>query len=641
VPERNAPEQLTRDGQPLFTRGASFRAATYNPETRTVRVSLGTGAPVLRYDWASDRTYTEVLSMDPTHVRLERMNGGAPFLTDHRQWSTEAVIGRFVAGTVAIVDGELVGDVRLSKAARNADTTGDIVDGILADTSVGYRIYRMEITRDETTNEETRTAVDWEPVEGSVVPVPADTTGGIRSADQTVPPAGDTRATPGATTPKEVQTMDETQMEALRAEGAKAEATRQTGIRALAEKASLTETDVRALLDDSAVTVESAGVRMWDIRAAKDAADPVRSQRIEAGRDAGDAQFRAIAEAVEHQAGVRTLADVVEPGRGLARKSLADLARMNLEAKGIRSAGLGDSEAIRMAIRAVAGHTTGDFSSVFSTVGYKSLMGMYTLANEYNWWKDLGRRSDFSTLNTRTIVKMTGMGGLPTVNEGADYQGVTQYDSAETINPLPKTGGELRLTFEMEGRDDLGAFTRCAAELGKTMQIGEHLKALAAIQANMADGEAVCSAAHANLSTSGGAPDLTKIAELDAKLRAATDGHLVTPHVIGTAGKVLLIPVAQRTTVEQLYSDRLYAADPADCPTVPLSAENRRAVPGLTTKYFLCTANPLGMEYGWYQGGPTVTQYAEEKSDSLIWHARNVFGIGVIRHQDFASNPGQ
>ena len=81
----DAPEQLTRDGQPLLTRGATIRGgASYNPETRTVPVSLGTGAPVLRYDWNTDRNYTEVLSMDPAHVRLQRMNGGAPFLTDHR-----------------------------------------------------------------------------------------------------------------------------------------------------------------------------------------------------------------------------------------------------------------------------------------------------------------------------------------------------------------------------------------------------------------------------------------------------------------------------------------------------------------------------------------------------------------------------
>ena len=97
---------------------------------------------------------------------------------------------------------------------------------------------------------------------------------------------------------------------------------------------------------------------------------------------------------------------------------------------------------------------------------------------------------------------------------------------------------------------------------------------------------------------------------------------------------------ASRTVVEQLYSDKLFASDPTDCPTVPLLPANRRAVPGLTTKYFLCTANQLALEYGWYEGGPTVTQYPEWKSDSLIWHCRDIFGIGVIRHQDFACDSG-
>ena len=636
----DAPEQLTRDGQPLLTRGATIRGgASYNPETRTVPVSLGTGAPVLRYDWNTDRNYTEVLSMDPAHVRLQRMNGGAPFLTDHRAYSTEAVVGRFVKGNVRIEGGELVGDVRLSRAKRHEDTVGDIVDGILCDTSVGYKVYRWEITKDEISGAETRTAVDWEPVEGSVVPVPADTTGGIRSASDTV----DNRGTPGGSADNHTEDHDmiDEEKAALRAEGvaqekarAEAEEGRKTGIRALMSKAGLDESDVRSMLDDDKVSVDQAATRMWDIRAAKDGKDPNRSQQITIVRDAGDTQFRAIAAAVESRAVQTALPDFAQHLRG---KSIADLARENLRVKGFRADGLSPIDAFVQACRAVAGHTTGDFSSVFANVGYKSLNAMYQIADEYSWWKDIGRREDFTTLYPRYVVKMTGMGVLPSVNEGANYQGVTQYDAHETIDPLPKTGGELRITFEMVERDDLSAFQRAAAEFGKTARVTEATKALAAIQANMSDGHAVCSTEHTNYVGSGGAPDLDRIAALDALLRNATDGN---GHVIGSGGKVLLLPVASRTVVEQLYSDKLFASDPTDCPTVPLLPANRRAVPGLTTKYFLCTANQLALEYGWYEGGPTVTQYPEWKSDSLIWHCRDIFGIGVIRHQDFACDSG-
>ena len=47
-------------------------------ETRTIEVVLSTGAAVRRRDPWSDKAYDEVLSLDPAHVDLTRLNGGAP-----------------------------------------------------------------------------------------------------------------------------------------------------------------------------------------------------------------------------------------------------------------------------------------------------------------------------------------------------------------------------------------------------------------------------------------------------------------------------------------------------------------------------------------------------------------------------------
>jgi hypothetical protein len=637
-----ASKPLIRDGQPLLTRASQVRAASYNPETRTVLVSLGTGAPVERFDWRTGQTYIEILSLEPGAIRLDRLNGGAAFLESHNQADVKAVVGRFVKGSVRIEDGELVGEVRLSRAARHADTVADIIDGILGSTSVGYVVHRWDITRDEDTGIETRTASDWEPHEGSVVPVPADPTGGIRSPDPAHPtntaPDPDGPATRTAP-PKEEPPMSMQNEDALRAareEGARAEAARQTEIRAAAMKVGLNDADIRSMLDDAAVTPDAARAQILDLIAERATKTEVRAQ-VNTGvtRDEGDNQIRALANAVEVKIGASSVADYA---RGVAGMRIPELARNYLRLRGIHTEGRSDREVCDIALRAPAAHSTSDFSAIFSNALNKKLQAAYTLSSDYTWWRDIATRQDFTDDRPRRIVSVSGLGVLPTITEGSEYQGLTQYDAYEEIEP-EKKGGEFRLTLEMMTRDDLSAFARQSLEFAKSCQYTEHTMALAALTANMSDGKAVCHADHNNLSTSGGAPDITKIAELDAMLRAQTDGN---GHVIGKGGTIGLFPVAQKVTVEQMYSDRVAYTDPADAPTVPLSASNRRYVPGLTTRYFLITGDPLAMEYGWVgtDGGPVVTQHPEYHNDSVVFHGRDWFGIGCVKFRDFACNPG-
>jgi len=626
---------ITRDGKPVETRAASFRPASYNPETRTITVSLGTGAPVLRYDWNADRNYTEILSMDPAHIRLDRMNGGAPLLRDHNSWSVDAVLGRFVKGSVRVEGGELIGDVRLSKAARNADTIGDVTDGILTDTSVGYWTYSWEITRDETTGIETRTCVDWEPMEGSIVPVPADTTGGVRAADKNVPIAPVQDAPVAPTTPErseEERTMTDQEMKALRDEGARAEAARQTEIRALPRPAGIEDADVEALARDANVTPADAGLRLLSLAAERAKKNEIRPQ-VDVTRDEADTLLRGITSAVEFKGGV--VADLPAAAADLRGLTVLDLAKRHLESRGVSVKGRTADEILGIAMRAEAGHTMGDFTSVFANVGNKKLQAAYTASSDYSWWKDLGTRADFPNSHPRYIVSLSGLGVLPTVTEGSDYEGVTQYDAHEIITPVKK-GAEFRYTLEMAKNDDLGAFLRQAAEFGKSCQVTEHTMALAAMTANMVDGYAVCSAEHSNYVSAGGAPTVARIAVIDALLRAQTDGNGT---VIGSGAKVGLFPIADRTVVEQMYSDRAVFTTVSDVPTVPLS---RRYVPGMSTVWFLGTGDPLAMEYGWMQGdgGPVVSQYPSYKNDAILFHARDWFGIGVVKYREFAKNAG-
>jgi hypothetical protein len=77
---------------PMFVREAPIRSVDL--AKRTVDLVWTTGARVKRYDWMRDRYYWEELSLDPKHVRMERLQSGkAPLLDSHARWDLRSVIG--------------------------------------------------------------------------------------------------------------------------------------------------------------------------------------------------------------------------------------------------------------------------------------------------------------------------------------------------------------------------------------------------------------------------------------------------------------------------------------------------------------------------------------------------------------------
>jgi hypothetical protein len=152
-----------------------FRAAvsTVNDNERTVEVRWSTGAGVKRYDYAG-ASYLEVLSLDPKHVRLDRLNNGAPVLNSHESNSLSRILGVVVEGSARVagpVDARA--KLRFSKRPDVEPFYQDVRDGIIGNVSVGYRVHKFEESRGKD-GSLVRTAVDWEPFEISLVPMGAD-----------------------------------------------------------------------------------------------------------------------------------------------------------------------------------------------------------------------------------------------------------------------------------------------------------------------------------------------------------------------------------------------------------------------------------------------------------------------------------
>jgi len=120
----------------------------------------------------------EILDHSPKSVRMDFMNSGrAPLLMYHDQRQQIGVIEKANIGADRI--GHAV--ARFGRTANATDALANVDDGIMANTSVGYRVHQMVLdsTRD---GEDIYRVTDWEPYEASLVGVPADPTVGVGRA---------------------------------------------------------------------------------------------------------------------------------------------------------------------------------------------------------------------------------------------------------------------------------------------------------------------------------------------------------------------------------------------------------------------------------------------------------------------------
>jgi hypothetical protein len=165
----------------------SVRAAvgSVNKDARTVDVVFSTGASVPRQDYWTGKRFNEVLSMDPAHVRLDRLNAGAPVLDAHSAYSVGDVLGAVQPNSAAVKDKKGTATLRFSKRDTVDPIFNDIADGIISNVSVGYRVYKYVEETPKDGGTPTRTAIDWEPFELSMVPMPADIGARVRSGDKT------------------------------------------------------------------------------------------------------------------------------------------------------------------------------------------------------------------------------------------------------------------------------------------------------------------------------------------------------------------------------------------------------------------------------------------------------------------------
>ena len=163
----------------LHRRAYSLDREGVDVDARSVSISLSSDAPV-------ERSFgTEILEHSAAAIDLEFLGSGrAPLLLDHDMRQQIGVIEEVLIDSDAR---KTRAKVRFGRGALADEVFTDVVDGIRANVSVGYRI--DEMSKDEGEDGTVFTATRWTPMEASIVSIPADQTVGVgRSASvETVP----------------------------------------------------------------------------------------------------------------------------------------------------------------------------------------------------------------------------------------------------------------------------------------------------------------------------------------------------------------------------------------------------------------------------------------------------------------------
>ena len=669
---------------PAMRRTAELAPNTADAQARTVEVVWSAGARVRRASFFGE-PYDEELSLDPAHVRLERLNAGAPFLKVHELGALDAVIGSVVPGSARLENGRGIALVRISERDDVEPIWRDIQAGHIRAVSIGYQVHRFEVSKPDGGRELWR-AVDWTPFEVSAVPVGADPAAGFRAQqslhdcvlhrrDASNTRQGASTMTNPTPTPAaaaaEPHATEETQMTDPTNTGAEPQA-RAVETRALPQAAPATPPDTEAIatraregerdrvstiydlagrlnlergfaedLVKRGVTVDESRRLILDQVAAR--SDETRTFPHVSiplgGRDERVTRRDAVANALLHRYSP-TLFQLDDSARQYRGMSLLELARESLTNAGVNTRGLSRDE---VATRSL--HSTSDFPEILSAVTNKTLRQAYeTYPRTFMLFCRQVLATDFKAMNR---VQLGEAPQLLEVGESGEFKRGTLGESKESYK-VKTYGRVVAITRQTLINDDLDAFTRIPAMYGNSIAQLESDVVWGIITANpaMADGNALFHTTHKNLAGTGTALAVDAVGAARAAMALQTGFDKKT--VLNIRPAFLIVPAALELKAEQLVAQNLVPADstkvvPQSIRTLSPISEPRLDAASPTAWYLAASPNQIDtIEYAYLEGQQGA--YIETRNgfdvDGVEIKCRLDFGAKAIDWRGLYKNPG-
>jgi hypothetical protein len=676
---------------PALRRSAELAPNSADTDARTVEVIWSAGARVRRSTLFGE-PYDEELSLDPTHVRLDRLNAGAPFLKVHEIDTLDAVIGSVVPGSARIENGRGVAQVRISERADVEPIWRDIQAGHIRAVSIGYQVHRFEVSKPDAARELWR-AVDWTPFEVSAVPVGADpaagfraqsdlatcvlhrrdvpptNTGAIPMTDKPNAPAAEATDQPSDTVATEDTTMTEPKTpvaepkvvssetraqpkpenpnmpvapdtEAVATRAREGERDRVSTIYDLAGRLNLERSFAEDLVKRGTDIGEARRLILDQVAAKSEETRTFSQVSIPlGGRNEAITRRDAVANALLHRYSP-TLFQLEDAARQYRGMTLLELARESLGNVGVNTRGLSRDE---VATRAL--HSTSDFPEILSAVTNKTLRQAYeAYPRTFMLFCRQVLATDFKAMHR---VQLGEAPQLLEVGESGEFKRGTLGESKESYK-VKTYGRVVAITRQTLINDDLDAFTRIPAMYGNSIAQLESDVVWGVITANpaMADGNALFHTTHKNLAGTGAALAVEAVGAARAAMAKQTGLDKKT--VLNVRPAFLIVPASLELKAEQMVAQNLVPAAtsnvvPQSIRTLAPISEPRLDAVSETAWYLAASPNQIDtIEYAYLEGQQGA--YIETRNgfdvDGVEIKCRLDFGAKAIDWRGLYKNPG-
>lgn len=286
---------------------------------------------------------------------------------------------------------------------------------------------------------------------------------------------------------------------------------------------------------------------------------------------------------------------------------------------------------------------TGDFANLLADSMGKFLRNEYALAPAT--WPTWCRRTTAPDFKDIKKIQLSEAANLAVIPEGDEYEYSTLTDSKESY-ALETQGKGIRFTRQALINDDLDAFSRVPALMGRAARRAEETAAISILTTNAAlsDGNNLFSTAHANLTT--GALTVTSLGAAKAAMMKQT--ALGSDDPLELTPSVLLVPSDIETTARQLVASTV---DPAKSNSTPNPFANQLQVAvsarlsNTSDKqwYLMASNNEIDtVEVAFLDGeeAPVVEEETDFNTDAINMKVRHTFKYKAIDYRGLVRSSG-
>ena len=633
------PEMMNRNkNEPQFRYGEiRLRAAEEGQEeSRQVELSLSSEEPYQR--WFG----TEILAHDSDSIDTTRLSEIGVMLFNH---NVDYVLGKVVSVELDEEAHKLRAVVEFDDDEESEKIYQKVKSGTLKGVSVGYRVSVWEDVEAGATSTNGRfigpcsVAIRWEPMELSIVSVPADPTVGVGRSFEAPQNKqnGDVNEMPKnneqAQNVERTATITEpTPPTPAQPEGA----TREAGIQQERQRVQEISNLCRQFNIDAEPFI-SDGSTVEDTRAAvlERLAKERTPQNITVQADETD-KFRAAAtDGLAIRAGIT----VEKPAAGAENfrgKSLIRLAAECCERfDGINTTDMGEEEIIRAALTG-----SGQFPGILSNTANKSMAQAYqTAPTTFQLWTGKGSNADFKAA---TRYRLSEADELEEITENGEFTNAEVSEASVTAS-IATYGRSFSLTRKAMINDDLGALSTIPALYGAAARRMINKMVYAILTSNPTiEGAALFDNNHKNLSAE--ALSVAGLGKVKAKM--ARQKNIGGKEALNIQPAFLIVPPELEVAAVQLISS---AVDPTKANQTPNPFANRLNVvsdPELTTttEFYLAAAFGLcpTIEVTYLNGveSPTMESAVQFDTLGIKWRIYHDVGVNLLDFRGLAKSTG-